>query len=123
MVDGEPVVLVGVGGEQADGGVVFGAVGVDVTEAESVDKVLVDAKVFGDRIFRLRRRNLGNRLRKVLGRHGRVELLQCGKQAGADEELIPTVTLTRAGCDFFARKRKPPQLPERVKCELFPVCF
>ena len=123
LVDGEPVVLVGVGGEQADGGVVFGAVGVDVAEAESVDKVLVNAKVFGDRIFRLRRRNLGNSLRKVLGGHGRVELLQCRKQAGADEELIPTVTLTRAGCDLLARKRTPPQVSKSLESEVFPVCF
>ena len=123
LVDGEPVVVVGVGGEQADGGVVFGAVGVDVAEAESVDKVLVDAKVFSHRVFRLRRRNLGNSLRKVLRGHGWVELLQCRKQAGSNEELIPTVTLTRAGGDLLARKRTPPQVCKCLQGEIFPVCF
>src|SRR5699024_282512 len=42
LVDGEPLVLFGVGAQQADGGVVFGTVG-DVGEAVALGEVVVDA--------------------------------------------------------------------------------
>lgn len=124
LVDGEPIVLARLGAQQTDARVDLVAVVTDVAEAKAVDQKIVDAVVLGDRILRLRRRDLGEGLLQVLPRHIRVQLAQGLEQSGANEQLVPAVTLASARSDLLARQRLPAQrLGQFVECERFPLCF
>lgn len=109
LVDGEPVIVGRVGAEQSESRILFDTVGVDVAQRISADEVLVDAMVLGDRVLRLRRGDLRDRLLEILAGHGGVESAQRVEQTRTDQQVVPRVALTAPGCDLLAvgRGRQP----------------
>ena len=91
----------------------------------------MDAVVLGDGVLGLRRRDLGEGLLQVLGRHRRVEPLQRREQPGPDQQLVPGLALAPAGRDVLPGSRPPaerlgqavqaPCLPSRLRKRLLRV--
>ncbi len=138
LVDGEPLVLVLVRGDQPDGRRLLPAV-VDVGDPVPVDEDVVDPLVLGDGVLRRGAKDLHKGLFEVLPRYLGIEAADGGAHPGGDRELGPRLSLRllpqcritrmadggdRARRDLVPAQRLPAErLRQVVERELFPVGF
>ena len=106
LVDRQELVVLDLVADEPDRRVLLDAVGVDVGHAAvAVHEDLVEAEVLRDRVLRLRRHDLGQRLHQVLARHERVELAASPRAGGRAARDRPR----RSG-----RRRCPARSPGRA---------
>ena len=122
LVDGEPLVVAGPVGQQVNGRVLLGAVGVDVADTPvAVDEELVDAVVLGDGVLRLRSEDVGECLLQVLGGHGRVEPDHRLQHPAGENGVVPRLALAASRRNVVAVQRLPLVGSQRLESHLLPL--
>lgn len=124
LVHGVVPIAGGVGGQEADDRGDLAAVVVDVGQAlVAVEQDVVEPMVLGDGVLRLGGDHLGHGLLEVLLGHVRVEVDQRLQEGAPQDDVVPRVSLPRAGRERWPGAVLPFALGERVDDPLLGLGF